>query len=91
MENVPSLVSLGVPSRASLTRTRACDVGVLGTVHAYDPVVEEILPTIVCQGADEPILYSIFTLLKLFAVHVMFLTVLNCQFSPPFGEMSPTA
>jgi hypothetical protein len=57
-------------------RTRACELGAFGIVHAYGLLVDGTLAAIVCHAAVGDVLYSIFTLAKFAAVHVMFRTEL---------------
>ena len=87
---IASLISFTLAFEASLTRTRACVVGVFGIDHAYDPADAEVEDTIVIHEPPLFVEYSSLTDDKLVNVHVMFCVDVAIQFSPPLGAVSVT-
>ena len=75
---------------ASLMRTRACEVGVLGTVHEKLPADAAVLALTVVQPLPLLEEYSILTFVIVVNVHVMFWVVNAVHDSPPLGEVTVT-
>ena len=75
---------------ASLIRTSAWDVGVLGTVHEKLPADAAVLAITVFQLLPLLVEYSIFTFVILVNVHVILWTEPAIHDSLPFGEVTVT-
>jgi hypothetical protein len=90
MEKYALLTSLTELFEASLTRTKACVVGALGTTHEYGVALAGMLASIVVHVEPPLVEYSSLTLEMFDHVQEIDCVVPTIQLSPPFGLMTVT-
>ena len=88
--NVASLLSFTLVFVESLTRTIACVVAGLLTTQLYVPPAADVPATMRLQIEPAFVLYSIFTRLMLWLVHVIDRALPIAHTSPPFGAVTVT-